>query len=259
MESELYCRLPQHWLADPSLCWHEWQSLIAGVLALIAAGVGACALRHQTRASANLYNRDVASKHRAAKTLTSAFISNLVNEKRRVFFHIVCTITAHRQGSTGELTDNFFLLEEVDHTIKTDLLNSLEKFTETLDNSKKSSDITELLRSLSDAELATKALVAKIASENSSDLNFAADILILYEKIGYLGTALAAYCDESADSNFPLTHDRDVSRHWALIKRKIEFNLSKSNADSHLHTLVSNKIAAFIATKTSPWITTNHQ
>ncbi len=40
MSEPLYCRLPTDWIADPSLCWFEWQSLIGGILAIAAAGLG---------------------------------------------------------------------------------------------------------------------------------------------------------------------------------------------------------------------------
>lgn len=33
----LFCRTPTHWFSDPSLCWFEWQSLVAGIFAVLAA------------------------------------------------------------------------------------------------------------------------------------------------------------------------------------------------------------------------------
>lgn len=45
--AELYCRLPKHWYADFSQCLHEWQTLLAGILAVLA-GLGTIVLGRKT-------------------------------------------------------------------------------------------------------------------------------------------------------------------------------------------------------------------
>jgi len=89
MEHAPYCRIPADWMADPSQCWYDWQSLLAGLLAIVAAFVGAMAIYCQTRQSkiqegARLRRRHNAVRHALPVNL-SEILSFLQNVMRDVF------------------------------------------------------------------------------------------------------------------------------------------------------------------------------
>lgn len=65
----LFCRTPTDWLTDPSLCWFEWQSLLAGILAVAAAGASIHFLRKQIDQSERQENRRRSGNLSAARAL----------------------------------------------------------------------------------------------------------------------------------------------------------------------------------------------
>lgn len=67
MTGKIYCRVPSHWLDDPSLCWFEWQTLITGFLALAIGAATIWMIRRQISQQDELNHRNRASRFAVAK------------------------------------------------------------------------------------------------------------------------------------------------------------------------------------------------
>lgn len=67
MGSTLNCRVPADWMSDPSLCWFEWQSLVAGFAALAVGALTIWMVRHQVKQQDNLHQKNRSARFAVVK------------------------------------------------------------------------------------------------------------------------------------------------------------------------------------------------
>ena len=85
---ELFCRLPSNWLSDPSMCWFEWQTMVGGFLAVIAAVVSIHFLRKQIASSEKQESLRVNRHHLAVRTTLPLTLSGLCACLRKMLLEL---------------------------------------------------------------------------------------------------------------------------------------------------------------------------
>lgn len=69
LRDALFCRLPSSWAVDPSACLYEWQTLIGGMLALIAVIASIFLIQRQIRLTSFQHNDIMGRRFQAALSL----------------------------------------------------------------------------------------------------------------------------------------------------------------------------------------------
>lgn len=77
MKPELFCRTYKHWLLDPSLCFNEWQSLVAAIATLIVGLLTALLIKYQINQGDRLEHSRNEKRIRAADSLLISNIASL--------------------------------------------------------------------------------------------------------------------------------------------------------------------------------------
>jgi hypothetical protein len=77
MPTPPHCALPESWMLEPSLCLFEWQTLIAGLLAVLAAAVSVWFLRKQISQTEALHQAALRRRFNAARATLPLTLSGL--------------------------------------------------------------------------------------------------------------------------------------------------------------------------------------
>lgn len=98
------CDIPADWTANFSQCLYEWQGIEAGLLALIAALIGAFYLRRQISQHEKLETERLDRQHNAVRTTLPLTLSGLCESLRLM---LVALDAAKRDVIANGLTTNF--------------------------------------------------------------------------------------------------------------------------------------------------------
>jgi hypothetical protein len=255
--SQLYsCGLLVEPLSNACIVLYEWQSLIAGALALIAAGIGAYFIYRQTNATSNIYEDGVRRRHRSSLLLTSAYVSNITKKINGSIIHSIGLISAEMYKIEEKKHHHAESIINLDLLLNIEELESLSLFCETTDDTKKDRHVTELNNQLSLSDWIIKITHTEYLMKNTINEEQSIDLIISLSIASYLSTSLRKHCEHDPSSNFPLTSISNFKKHWNHIKGELDFSLSQCNAHPNVHTKIINKINAYIATNQSPWIAT---
>ena len=148
----MYCRLPSHWLTDPSQCWYDWQGLISGILAVAAAFASIWFLKLQIAQTGQLHQNELERRHNAIRSVVpvalaaiseycAAAVKEIASaiEDRQDNFEVA--FDANAQGRLGKVT-----FDPV--PFPSDVIVTLQAFVETMTRPADVKHMAELLSSL---------------------------------------------------------------------------------------------------------------
>ncbi|MEQ1543201.1 MAG: hypothetical protein ABL926_13220 [Novosphingobium sp.] len=139
--SELYCRIPANWIADPSLCLFEWQTLVGGLLAILAAGAGSFLLYSRIKQSERHELERRGRKFAASRATLPLALSEVTLFARRM----VTWLENHR----AYLSSAALAANPVDPpSIGDDLIRNLQEFIEATYNTVAVDHISEIIREI---------------------------------------------------------------------------------------------------------------
>ncbi len=77
MNSELACHIPSDWIVTFSACLYDWQTLISGLLALLAALLASCLIQKQIRQTEKIHRVEVSRRHAAVRCVLPLALSGI--------------------------------------------------------------------------------------------------------------------------------------------------------------------------------------
>lgn len=98
------CDAPRDWIADFSQCLYEWQGIEAGILALLAAGIGAYFLWLQVSQSDRIEAERLAREHSAVRATLPLTLSGLCETLREMLIALDAT---KRENNAAGAEDRF--------------------------------------------------------------------------------------------------------------------------------------------------------
>lgn len=207
-KSDFFCRLPKHWISDPSLCWFEWQAFAAGLLAVLAATLGAYFLNRQTKANTAIYEDDITRRHNSAKILALPLLLKLSNNihKSLILVSNISGLVENKKYKIAELVGKE--LEKYDPNPSNDDLITLRELIQTFKGKSESICVELLFTYIKFANSKLEHALHKLEYRNIDEV----DTLLVSAFLGYLQAhammgAIITYCSSlNLNSNNNISH-----------------------------------------------------
>ncbi|RVU04266.1 hypothetical protein EOE18_12270 [Novosphingobium umbonatum] len=236
------CMVAANWWSDPSQCWYEWQSLLGGVLAVLAAGLTILVTRCQMKQAERHKQDELASVREQMEQVENQRLDEIRrrhNAARIGMPFAVSEISAMCHSMADKLLGEMQRLDvEAEHgepdevAVNPDILktrrldeilfpasvaSSFREFTETLTNDTDICHISELMSQL-------QILCARWASFDFSEI-LAKDRLLslLFDvaKVGYLNDCLFNYVRGLESKGFGVVGVISYEDAWKGIGEKV--------------------------------------
>jgi hypothetical protein len=248
-----FCDVPADWMADFSQCLYEWQGLEAGVLALLAAVIGARYLYKQIH-QADLHREDELQRQKLAAIValpltlarTSEMLQGIADE---------ISLRFERGRDRGSNDDGLVIIhpgvtkfELVD--FPDGAVRSFQDFVETLTAPSDVAHVAQLIAAI-------QILLARIRSFDPRTANGESSLLSLM-----LDCAWAAHLNDSLYNHArsvgiePFsTMQRDAANDWKNVRAKSQSMLFfRPNPDLMMNAL-NEMVDRYVESGVSPWIT----
>ena len=250
---QLYCRLPAHWWIDPSQCWFEWQGLVSGILAVVAAIVSIWFLQRQIAQTDQLHQNELKRRHNAIRSVVpvalaaiSEYCAAVCNEiasaieDRQDNFNVA--FDAHAKGKLEKATFDGV-------NFPSDVIPTLQAFVETLTRPDDVKHMAELLGSLQILQSRFKTFNLKqIAVEHSLH-----SLLLDVAKVKFLTDSIFNYgrfVDEDSFSRIEGTKNESL---WDEILGKAQGLVFGRPAPDLFFPKLDELVTARKNSLTSPW------
>lgn len=269
------CGLVEHFLAFTA--WlKEWQTLVSGVLAVAAAGIGAIYLSRQTRASFSIHNDQIRRSHNAAKLLMIPQLTQLglgisrahvliaqlskAAEEYQDDLEIFATIEGFDDYEDNTFENYENKLDKISEQISNFHLVNLEQFLESLNSNKKLSHLNELLSQLNDLSIKLLGLKSTtLKGPKFFDDDEASDLIITCSKCAISINSIQSYCRNDESSKFPINLSKNYEHYWNTILNHHNRTLEIVNPTYKLRELLLEKIQYLLDNNASPWLTNEIQ
>jgi hypothetical protein len=153
MVDRLYCRVPHDWLADPSACWFEWQTLVSGILAVAAALWAGRLLSKQIRQTEGHRQDEIERRHTAARATLPLALAKVSDITQQIADNIASEIEElYRDRKVSD--DGGVFVMRLDRSsfepveIGDEIVKSFQGFIQTLNDKHEIRHMAELLSSL---------------------------------------------------------------------------------------------------------------
>lgn len=254
MKEPLYCRVPTQWLADPSLCLFEWQTLLSGLLALGAAFLGASFLYKQIGQTDRLHRDELRRQHAAARTALPIALSSISGMVSEIVSNVAHALesqdnpdfeTAFADGAQSE-TDR--KMKSV--SISPDVIALIQNFVETLNSQQNVRHTAELVSSIQ----------ILISRYNSFDLNGIGAVEGLYSllldsaKISLLNDSIYNYGRFIDEDDFSVIHRNSNATAWDMIHGKAQSAVFLRRSPDFFFGRLKERIERYKASDASPWL-----
>lgn len=248
------CRVPSDWLTDISACWYDWQTFIAGLLALVGAYWTVHHIRKQIAQAQSDREDEISRRHRAARIalpLTLASISELIDEigdnasAARERFHPDGKERLESILDASPLPQHF---ERI--AIPQSTLESFQSFVETLNDQSEIEHIHELLATI-------QVLVSRYNSFDLHGLGAAAnldDLLIYTAKAKLLNDVIFDYSRRPSARNFSLVRGVSNEGIWDQIHASAQSLVFRRQSPDFFFPAFTEIIGRRKDAGTSPWI-----
>lgn len=241
-------------MADPSQCWYDWQTVVAGLIAIVAALIGARAIYIQTRKTQELAQAELSRRHNAARSVLPIALSELHSLCQSMADTITEEIEARRDSSFDPGFDGAFLGARATTLPAKHLPNELQcrfqDFVETLDDDREVRHIGQLLSQIQ----------ILMARWNSFKLDqIAPDIGLMQlvlnvSTVCFLNDGIFNYARMADTHSFGAVDVKTLDDAWDAIRGKaVELLFHYSRLDE-LHEKLNNLVDGRKKSGTSPWI-----
>lgn len=209
------CVVPADWLADVSQCWYEWQTLVGGGLALVAAYFTIRETRRQIAQVETHRKDELKRRHNAARIgmpFAVSEVSAMCNRMAEILCQEVQLLTP--EGILGMADEEFSALadkrklEKVEFSETTAI--SFKAFAETLGDDVDVMHLSELMSCI-------QILQARWASFKFDQImvrDGLRSLLLDVAKVGYLNDRIFNYVRGVESKNFGVTRDAPYGDVW---------------------------------------------
>lgn len=244
------CRVPAHWILDPSQCWFDWQTLIGGILAVGAAAVSVYFLRKQISQTDLLHQEELARQHNAIRTVTPIALSS-ISDFCQAIADEVCGEIERRANEPMILgVDDESEKRLSPQYIPADVLPTMQGLVATLGEESRIKHVAELVGSLQILQ----------SRHNEFDLKQAGSEFGLYgilldcAKVKLLTDSIFNYSRFVDETNFSLFDGQKSYNIWDDIHKKSQsLVFSRLMPDLFFPTL-ADKIDSYKEHNISPWM-----
>ena len=244
------CRVPAHWLVDPSQCWFDWQTLVGGILAVGAAAVSVYFLRRQISQTDLLHQAELARQHNAIRTVTPIALSS-ISDFCHAIADEVCGEIERRANDPMILgVDDDGEKRLSPQHIPTDVLPTMQGLVATLDEKSRIKHVAELVGSLQILQ----------SRYNEFDLNQAGSDFGLYgilldcAKVKLLTDSIFNYSRFVDETNFSLFNDQKTNDLWDEIHNKSQSLVFSRRMPDLFFPTLADKIDSYKEHDISPWM-----
>lgn len=249
-----YCLNLPDWSAIVGRWLYDWQTLISGVLAIVAA-LASIWMLHRQISQAETFRRDELSRrHAAARValpISIAAVSSMVSE---IVANVAAAIeslddpdfeTAFNDAARDKLEP-----ELVRVSLNPSVLGSFQGFVETLHNEYEVKHIAELISSI-------QILLARYNDFDMKIINRVDglyDLLLIASKVSMLNDAVYNYGRFVDGGSFSLMNGRPNSELWDLIHEKSESAVFRRRSPDLFLAKIAKRIEGHKKDETSPWL-----
>lgn len=247
------CGIPADWVNNFSQCLYDWQGLEAGVLALIAAGIGVLFLQQQITQQQEHRADDISRRHNAARLtlpLTLAAVSELV---QTIADHVADEFDNFEPD--GRRTIEAVLDRESDRTtfdpvsLPNEVLGSFEDFVASLDRQEDIRHVAELVASIQ----------ILLSRYNNFDFKQAAvqlsltGLLLDAAKVKLLNESIYNYARFVDDNSFGIVGVMRPADAWDEIHQKALGLLFHRERPEPFFPELKRRIDGYKERETTPW------
>jgi len=255
LPSRAICAVPADWAAEFSQCLYDWQGLEAGILALLAALIGAGYLQRQVRQTEE-HREDELQRKRLAAIVALPLTLAQTSEMLQVIADEISTRFEMNRGG-GRRDDDFIIIgpgvtkfENVN--LPDRLIRSYQDFVESLTDRNDVAHVAQLIAAL-------QILLARLSSFDPRTANGESALVSLM-----LDCAWAAHLNDMLYNHarslgvkpFSLP-DRVPSRDWAKVRSKSHSLLFFRNNPDPMMIALNEMIDRYVDSGASPWIDAN--
>lgn len=251
----LECDVPTDWTSDFSQCLFEWQGLEGGILALLAAGIGAILLWRQINQS-NLHRKDDWNrKHTAAKLTMPLALSGVSEAVQKMADEIAGELETYQadgfERTLDSILDNGVERKRFDAIlIPADVVGTFERFVETLTNPIDIKHVSELVANL------------QILFSRFNDLNLQGagarssleSLLLDAATVKLLNDGMFNYARNIVEAPFGLVGAMSNKNAWLKIKGAAQSLVFARASPDFFFPAIHRKIDHYTKEDTSPWL-----
>ncbi len=253
MVERLACRMPADWINDPSLCWFEWQTLVSGLLALLAAILAGSLLWKQIGQTEALHEKGIRQRHNAARSMLPLALASVSRICQKIADNVASEIEAHTtfEGAFDEAEPRLNgqkKLEEI--TLPDSIIPSLKSFVETLSDSDGIRHMAELVSSF-------QILLSRYQSFNFNRADFSDGlygILLDCAKVKLLTDSIYNYSRFVDEGSFGIVGTTKNEIAWQLIHEKAEGLIFSREIPDKFFKEIEVKINRSKGNNSSPWL-----
>jgi hypothetical protein len=253
--NRLECDVPTDWANDFSQCLFEWQGLEGGILALLAAVIGAILLWRQINQS-NLHRKDDWDrKHTAAKLTMPLALSGVSEAVQKMADEIAGQLETFQpegfERTLDSILDGGVERKRFDAiVIPADVVGTFERFVETLTNPVDIKHVSELVANL-------QILFSRF---NDLDLQGAGartsleSLLLDAAKVKVLNDGMFNYARNIVEASFGLVGAMSNKDAWLKIKSAAQSLVFSRPIPDFFFPAINQTIDHYIKEDTSPWL-----
>lgn len=249
-----YCLDMPHWAEIVGSWLYNWQTLIAGLIALIAAGIGFYAINRQTQTTADLARLELDHRHNAARCVLPFALSSISAICQQMADSIAEEFEARKrpgfdqgweeatQGSRRRQFDNLALSEEV--------IGVFRNFVETLSDH---ADVAHIGQLLSQIQI----LLARWNSFNLTQISVNIQLISILVNVGtvaLLNDSLFNYARIATNEKFSIVGTKEHDDVWDAIRGKVQGLLFRRPSPDLFFGDLDDLIDRQKKHGTSPWI-----
>jgi hypothetical protein len=247
-----FCAIPADWAAEFSQCLYDWQGLEAGVLALLAALIGARYLQRQIRQAEQHREDELQRKRLAAIVALPLTLAQTSEMLQGIADEIAARFELNRSGNRRD--EDFIIIgpgvtkfEVVDLSDR--LIRSYQDFVESLSDRNDVAHVAQLIASL-------QILLARLNSfdpRTANGENALVSLMLDCAWAAHLNDRLYDHARSLGTKPFSLP-DRVPARDWANVRSTSHSLLFfRANPDPMMIAL-NEMIDRYVESGASPWI-----
>ena len=248
------CRVPSDWSADFSGCLYDWQTLVGGGLALLAALLGALFLYFQIDQTAALNRADLVRRHNASRSVMPLGLAAISEFCASIVDQIAQAIELQDNPDfdlalQGHVDDYYKRMHFNPVKISDDVIAVIKEFIETLTDTSNVRHVAELLSKI-------QILQARF---NGFNLHQIAAVESLYgllldsATVGLLNDRMFNYSRFVDDASFSLVGVVPTREAWDLVHKKANGLIFSRNIPDLFFSPLAEKIERYKKDDVSPW------
>lgn len=248
------CRVPSYWLDDPSQCWFEWQTLLVGLLAVLAAYVSIRQVRKQISQASQLHDAELSRRHNAIRAVTPLALASISDFCRSVVDHVASEIERREGDNFDQALDDIVEGTEPKKqfspiVIPNDIIATLQEFIETLSDGSNVRHMAELVSSIQ----ILQSRFNDFRLQQAGSLEGLYGLLLDAAKVQMLNDNLFNYSRFVDESNFSLLSDHTFVEIWDKVNGKAHGMVFMRATPDLFFPRINQKIQSYKENSVSPW------